>query len=762
MKKVGIITFNRALNYGAVLQAYAMKKVCEEMGFTTQVIDYNKGKDEKTGILRTFFHSSHAIRDYIRLIKSILSLYWDQKRWKAFKLFRKKYLDETKNCEDISDISDLGFDFYISGSDQIWNYNITGGDFDPVYFGDMGNNAAVIVYGASAHDTPFPLDKEIELSELLKKSKAPIGIREHRLAEYIGKLTGTQYPVVIDPTLLAGKEIFELIKTDWKPRNPYILLYQIDKNPASDISIRSLEKRFKCKVYSMTVPKVGSMHGKKGAEGPAFFISAIEQAKFVVTNSFHGVALSLLFHKQFYVYENGGVMTRIDDLLESIGLRDRKVKVVNDINVENKIDYKKADSILQELRNKSLTFLEKAFQGDQQLLKFDSIQHLKPFSDREKQECSGCSACVEVCPVGAISMQSDEEGFLYPLVDHTKCIHCQKCDEFCSFLESPKSITSLPDAYGVKHKLQTERNTSRSGGAFIALAEIVLRDKGVVYGAAFENYNKVVHIRAEKKEDLDRMKGAKYVQSDLRDILTKVIQDLKEEKKVLFSGTPCQVAGLKKLLEDKKLNDDNLITCDLVCHGVPSPQVWYDYCNYIQKKYKSQIVKADFRDKTYGWDTHLESFMLSNGKKIVSRDYADLFYSHTVFRPSCYNCKFANMNRVGDISLADFWGIEKNDASFDDNNGVSLVLVNNKKGMDAFLNACKDLDIITCNVLNCLQPTLIKPSEESPFRDSFWETYREKDLESAMKMLDSASPTVKILKKKIKHYLYAADLRKHP
>ena len=764
MMKLGILTFNRALNYGAALQAYAMKAVCETLGYEAHVVDYNKGTDDGPHPVRAFRKAHDKKRALIRFMKSLLSYPWDRRRWQAFVGFRKEYLAESTQCETASQVSALGYEAYVLGSDQIWNYHITGERFDPVFFGNLPDHPRAVVYGASSHDTPFPLDMELQLEHMLAKTDAPIGIRERKTADYVGSLTGIQYPVVLDPTLLAGKSVFGQIESKWKPRDPYILLYQIDRNPASDISIRSLEEHFGIQVYSMTVPKLGNAHGKKGDLGPKEFLSLLNHAEFLVTNSFHGVAFSLLYHKQFYVYENGGVMTRIDGLLDALALNNRKVKLVSDIDPDLVIDYPLVDQKLAEMREDSLQFLVQALKGDRQISSYEKKEKtVAPLSKREKQDCSGCTACVEICPVAAITMKRDQEGFLYPEIDQKSCIHCGRCDSFCSFAPLPRrGEEQLPKAYGAKHKQMQTRSTSRSGGAFVAVSDQILQANGVVYGAAIGQNGEVCHVRAESAEERDRMKGAKYVQSNITGVFEQVIEDLLSGRKVLFSGTPCQVAGLTSMLDFKKINRDNLLTCDLVCHGAPSPKVWADYYNYIQTKYKARIVKADFRDKSFGWDTHCESFLLDNGKKIVSRDYTDLFYEHIMFRPSCHNCHYANVNRVGDITLADFWGVEKTDPSFEDTKGVSLVLVNTDKGERVFQKASQDLACIECSILYCLQPTLVSPSAPSARREMFWRSYQDKGFAPTLKEFVKPVSTSKRMKKTIKQVLYRMKLRPHP
>ncbi len=766
-KTLGILTFNRALNYGAVLQALALKDVCENLGYEVHIVNYLKNTPEQHVSPFQVFSSAKSKKSAaIKLVRSLMSYPSDLKREDAFERFRRAYLDESVVCTTADEVAALGYDYYISGSDQIWNYNITGGEFDPVYFGQLPSGAQCIVYAGSAQDTPFPLDKELEFQTMLKNMICPVSIRESKLANYVGKLTDVQYPVVLDPTLLAGRDFIDKLPQGEASQEPYILIYQIDSNPATDVSVKNLEKRFGCKVYTMTTPRLGSVHGRKGEAGPEEFLTLLKNAQFLVTNSFHGIALSLLLEKNFYVYDNGGVMTRIDGLLSAVDLMDRKIKLIADINPDNKIKYAPVQARLSALRATSRKFLEDALNGIDGSTPITTRPEfqLAPMLDRAKDDCSGCSACADVCPVRAITMQADEEGFLYPVIDGNKCIHCGKCDKICGFVpkKSAEVGYELPKTYGIKHKDEFTRLTSRSGAAFIAFSDYILDQGGVIYGAAMQEDFSVCHIRAESRVSRDLMKGAKYVQSDVTRIYPQVAQDLTSGRTVLFSGTPCQVSGLYAMLDAQKVSKENLICCDLVCHGTPSPAIWKDYITYIEKKYSTSVLKADFRDKSFGWDSHCESFVLKNGKKIVSRDYTDLFYDHIMMRPSCHNCHFANVNRVADITLADFWGIEKNDASFNDNKGVSLVLISSSKGAELLEKVKGQLHCFECDIKNCIQPTLTKPTLASGRRNQFWNDYTQMDFAAFLKKYTKPLTSLGRTKRSIKQLLYAVGVRQHP
>jgi coenzyme F420-reducing hydrogenase beta subunit len=342
----------------------------------------------------------------------------------------------------------------------------------------------------------------------------------------------------------------------------------------------------------------------------------------------------------------------------------------------------------------------------------------------KKAECCGCTACASVCPNEAISMQPDDLGFLYPVVDVEKCNNCGLCKELCSFNAdySKKDNFDLPFVYAVRHKNMKELETSRSGAMFIALSDWILNNGGVVYGAGYMDHFRVAHKRATTKEERNEFKGSKYVQSDMNTVFEQVRNDLKRGIQVLFSGTPCQTSGLRASL----LNNStaNLYICDIVCHGVPSPYFWRDYLNYIEKRQKSKVIKVDFRDKgKFGWTAHKESFTFSDTSTSTST-FTFVFYQHIMFRHSCGVCHFTNLKRPSDITLADYWGWQKVDKEFNaDNKGISLVLVNTPKGKLWFDAVKKDINYIESDTTKCLQPNLQCPTAIHPKRNKFEKDY---------------------------------------
>lgn len=368
-----------------------------------------------------------------------------------------------------------------------------------------------------------------------------------------------------------------------------------------------------------------------------------------------------------------------------------------------------------------------------------------------KSDCCGCSACASVCAKDAITMQPDDLGFLYPVVDTEKCNDCGLCEKVCSFhpnyLKDENLETSL--VYAVRHKDINEIETSRSGAMFIALSDWVLNNGGVVYGVGYTGHFKVVHKRATTKEERNEFKGSKYVQSNMNDVFRQVKTDLKAGLKVLFSGTPCQTSGLRASL--LKTDTTNLFIVDIVCHGVPSPRFWKDYLAFIEKKQQDKAIKVDFRDKNrFGWKAHKESFTFPDA-------YTYTFYKHIMFRHSCGVCHFTNFKRPSDITIADFWGWEKaiGEEFGADNKGVSLVLVNTEKGKQWFDSVKQDIYFKETTAENCMQPNLQRPSEIHPQRDMFEQDYRNNGFEYVVEKYckDPSNTIISRVKRKIKRVI---------
>ena len=346
----------------------------------------------------------------------------------------------------------------------------------------------------------------------------------------------------------------------------------------------------------------------------------------------------------------------------------------------------------------------------------------------DKKDCCGCTACANICTHGAITMQPDALGFVYPKVDEAKCIDCGLCDKVCQFNGNYDCSLNLPKpkAFAVRHYEFDEVMMSRSGAAFVAISDYILEHGGVVYGVGYKDHFRIAHKRAVTKEERDEFRGSKYVQSDLTGIFRLVKDDLKHGLTVLFSGTPCQTSGLNAFVGKKYR--ENLFLVDIVCHGVGAPFVWKDYLSYLEKEQKDTIQKVNFRDKEYGWSAHVETFGFKHTPR-VKRRYPYRFYHSVMFRPSCNHCHFANIKRPSDITLGDLWGWQKIDSSLNaDNKGINLLLLNTQKGVEFFDKIKESLKIKCLLDGTYLQPNLINPTKAHFGHDKFERDYLEKGI----------------------------------
>ena len=320
-----------------------------------------------------------------------------------------------------------------------------------------------------------------------------------------------------------------------------------------------------------------------------------------------------------------------------------------------------------------------------------------------KRDCTYCSACINICKVGAITKEFDEYGFAYPSINKDLCVKCGMCEKVCKSTKEIKKQTIL-QALAIQSNNKKLLKKSSSGGMFAQLAHYYLENDGIVFGCCMQKVAdkfEIKHMYIDNEKDLYKLQGSKYVQSRIEQNFKLVKKDLLEGRKVLFSGTPCQIAGLNGFLLGKKF--DNLITIDIVCHGVPSLKMFQDFIAGLEKRYNASIINFSFRDKEKGWGLNAKILYEKNGKecnKIIDSallPYYKLFLDSDIYRKNCYSCPYACKNRPADITLGDFWGIEKehpeclaqNGGDIDTKKGVSCIISNSSKGNELVEN-CKE------------------------------------------------------------------------
>lgn len=339
-----------------------------------------------------------------------------------------------------------------------------------------------------------------------------------------------------------------------------------------------------------------------------------------------------------------------------------------------------------------------------------------------KSQCCGCAACQSICPKKCIEMKNDNEGFAYPVVNEAECLNCGMCEKACPINRSEPLNNTKISAYSLISLDTKKRIKSSSGGAFSVLAEKVISNGGVVYGVAMsDDCRTAKHIKAESIADLSRLRGSKYLQTEPIKIYEDVKASLERKKLVLFSGTTCQVNGLYGYLNH---NYENLITVDVICHGVPSQKLWKKYIEHEEKVYDAKVTSVNFRNKKKGW----QNFGIEknySGKRIwasLRKDpYMHMFLNNYCLRPSCYNCKAKEL-KMSDISLGDFWGVDSFTPELNDGKGTSIVLVRTERGKKMFDSIKRDVKYreITYEYAVKYNPAEYTSAKRPNERDSFF------------------------------------------
>lgn len=693
---IGIITFSSAHNYGAMLQTYALQTILERMGFEVDIINfrppiidnvYNPFKKRKKSFFDLKFYKQRAGLHIKHRYKI--------KKFKNFEKFMEDNLNITSPYKTFNALkaADLSYDFLIAGSDQIWNSDLTK-SLNPAYFLKFApEKSKKIIYGASIGKKAID-NFEIPLFKHYLKNNDNISVREKASIDSISKCTNKLIETVIDPTLLLKKEDYDLLKNDMGLNNKkYIFVYALEYN---EELIKIAEKISKNEnlpiIFNRPYKKFSNQTKSVPHIGPSEFLGLIKNATYIVTNSYHGFIFSIIYNKKFVAIPNTKTPARIEELASNLNINNTLVYSSNNFNsIQNiKIDYKKVEKNINSLKNESLLFLENSLIKD----RFNPSKK-SYLDDEDKFKCYGCCACKEICSTDSINMVADFEGFIYPEINHETCNQCNICKKICIYSNNEllEKNENYPKVYASYNKDHKERVCSSSGGIFLPLARKIVEKEGYVIGARYTKNMQVKHTIGRNIGDCKKFSGSKYVKSDINGLFPKIKKLLSEDKPILFVGVPCQVAGLKTYLKSE--NTDKIYFVEILCHSNPSPKVFEKYVSYLEEKYNSPVIDFKFKDKKNGWNKPSVCIKFENGEEIYEggrfNNYNRGFQTSLFARPCCYECEFVANNRVGDMTIADFWGIENIEKSLNDDNGVSIIILNNKKGEFLFDSIKDDL-----------------------------------------------------------------------
>lgn len=678
--KIGLLTFHGADNYGAVLQAWATTQWLKKNGIQSEIIDYRPYEVYKRyKIFRSF---SYKEKPY-RVVVDSLKAYKTWKRQENFKQFRRKYLpisDKTYyTYEELNELSS-SYDYYVCGSDQIWNPNITRWVDPAFYLRFVADESKKIAFAPSVAIKDLSDTQMVDIIEYATSFHS-LSLREQETIDILQPYCPNRIYQVSDPVLLLDSSDYDKFEVHSDIKEDYVFLYIIGsaQNNADIIhAAENIAKREKCKLVYIVDGNSMLAHLRGKDEfgcSPGKFLDYIKNAKYVISNSFHATAFSVIFQKQFITFLKRNTGSRVRNLLSEIGLENRICEGSDVLDMADyRIDYTLIPEKLKCIRQNSEAYLLSA--------------------------------------LGII------ENVSFPRYDDNS-----KYRE-AAFQRIKQDVDAKKGKYYIaKNQSETVRRKSRSGGVFTALSDEIIDAGGAVYGCKMENVYKAIHVRVETKVERDSLRGSKYIQSEMHDCFKQVKTDLLAGKKVLFSGTGCQLAGLKAFLKDT--DQSNLYTIDIVCHGVPSPSVWKAYLKWIEKRFHRKVTAVDFRNKKYGWRSHYETVYM--GKHSFSSSvFRILFYKHYILRPSCYICPFANLDRCSDITLGDAWGIQNIASKFNDDKGCSLLILNSKHGRELFKSIADKIDSEEICIDDFMQPNLKQPSYRPKDREQFWNEFKQR------------------------------------
>jgi formate hydrogenlyase subunit 6/NADH:ubiquinone oxidoreductase subunit I len=715
MKKIALVSCYFKENYGSMLQAFALQEFLRSKGYPVENInvknldDFSAGKKKyyKKKIFDLKFVAGKfgmikmKIKRKVSHSELVKNLSIRDRKFSEFK--HNFYLSKTfRTYQELTKETPERYSDVIVGSDQLWLPVNVVADYYTLNWAP--DNINKISFSTSLGISSIPKKYDFLYQHFLSRINH-ISLREENATNLIREKYHLDAVTVCDPTMLLTKEEWlSHSSSERKVKESYIFVYLLGKNKEHWEFVRRLKKKTGLKVVSLNHCDEYFRLADKYSDEPLYdvdpfdFINLIHYAEYICTDSFHGSVFSILNQKKFFTFrrfsDKSVVSTnsRIYSLLKNFGLENRLLTGNEDVEkaIEEKLDFSAASVKLEELRKTSSQWL------------LDSISYQPDRPNRvdelAKRECCGCHACLNICPKQCIQMKEDEEGFLYPSIDTSACIHCGLCMKACPVNKKQEYSPFKQYGYVVQNKDEAILKESTSGGAFTAFADTILDKGGVVYGVALDKERfEAHHIRVTKKKDLSLFRNSKYVQASTGTTYRQVKQDLMNNIPVLYSGTICQIEGLLSYLALSHVNTDKLSTVDVICRCVTSPKVLKEYISYEENRNKKTWVSISFRDKSfYGYNWSNLSLEDKDGKKSYHNGlntdlYLKLMFDGYSVRPSCYDCHFKHQQRNSDMTIWDCFDVRNYALELDNGKGATKVLINSEKGKKLFEESAKEL-----------------------------------------------------------------------
>ena len=747
--KIGILSINSHtmdLNFACPLHSLVFSNALTSLGYDNVIINYYPVYSSK---------EKNAKKEAVLAA----NLPGRKERFEKFEAFVEQHYNYTENEYSAAVLDAMpnaeGINCYIAATDTIWRYYAKGFDKGFLLNCRAMQSAYKIAYSASRGPCTYgPVEEKIFFNYI--NNINDISVREESFADYITENSDINAQVVLDPVFLAPKGYYDSLAIAPEQKG-YVLIYLMqEKNAEEFLDIaakfakdRGLDLIELSKFFHHTEQTGYDRHRVIYDIGIEEWLGYIKHADYVFTNSFHGSCFSIMFEKQFFFNgKRGGDKVKL--LFKRFGLEWRSEELAFDENANltaGDIDYAPVNEIRERLLAKSLDFLKTSLKKAEQFVETTADLPDDYFKAGDKYLCTGCTTCAKRCPTNAITKEQDNEGFWFPAIDEASCVKCGLCSKVCPHNGKQQLYAEPQNVYLAFNKDENVRANSSSGGIVGAMTDYILKQGGAVVGVRFNEHYEALYDIAETAEDCLAFRFSKYVEAADNDIYPKTKAALETGRKVLFSGTPCKVAGLLNFLGK---DYDNLYCIDTLCHGTNSPLMLKKYLEEKQEEQGSRLSHFQFRSPKAPQGPVTIEFQYENGQSEIANKHTDLymggFLKNVMLKRSCYACEYCGNNGISDITFGDFWGGKQFYTKDDANKGLSCLKVNTPKGKALF----QQLNIYAQEqtVEEMYAKNHKRPSKFPPQRDKIFEWINYEGLSATQALVrataeDAAKPSAK-------------------
>lgn len=589
-----------------------------------------------------------------------------------------------------------------------------------------GIDTKKVAYNVGVNGTEFSFLEKSSIRKCISEFTA-VSVSKTEDKEYLGQYCSSDIATVCDNTLLLRNKEYDSITKKFMSLKDYILLDTSNEDPELYELAKKIKKETSLKIVCLN-SEVSAKYGFQfeHVKSPQKFLGIVKGAKYVMTNSERSTLFALIFKRpMLYVRGNLQGQKWLEELLQELNLSANILDSAADYKDVEQFKLKNGHALhrtMSECKRDAYEYLDR-ITG----IEHNKEEYVDAPTDILKKDCCGCYACEEVCPVSAIKMEADKKGYYYPVVNKDTCISCSLCKKSC-VIQKPRlveHVETFPKVIAAYNKDLDVRKGSSSGAMFPGMAKYIIENKhGYVAGAKYDEDMNVVSSVGSTMEEVKAFYGSKYCKSLLDGSYKRIKELLDKDEYVLFSGLPCECSALRAFLrKDYK----KLYIIEILCHAAPSAKVFKAYVKYLEEKFGSKVTNVTFRQKKNGWQAHQTSMVVDfkdrDSLRVVNRtnNYFRIFANDYISRESCASCRFTKLNRAGDITIGDFWGIQDIHPDMYDNKGASMVLVNNERGLELWDMIKDQYNWTESSVKNVFKKNHSKPIAYKIDQDEFFE-----------------------------------------